>query len=96
MMYGARSPRSLRRLDVVQLPLAEHGCTHRSGDGRREDEPDHGDQRRVRAPERRQHRHGDDDQRQCEHGVENPADRVVGDTAEVARHEPDRRAADDC
>ena len=44
MMYGARSPRSLRRLDVVEVALGEHGRADRARDGRREGDADHDDQ----------------------------------------------------
>ena len=70
MMYGARSPRSRAACDVVELALAEHGGADGAGDDGREDEPDHDDQRRVRAADGDECEDRDHDQRQREDRVD--------------------------
>src|SRR5207302_3587831 len=67
----------------------------RSRHDRSEDDPDHHDERDLRAAERDERRHRDDDQRQRQHGVDDAADRLVHEPEEVAGDEPEGRAAGD-
>ena len=94
-MYGRPLPAQAGRLHVVELALPEHRRAHRARHDRREDDADHDDQGGLRAPEPDQRDDGDHDQRQREHGVHDPADRLVDEAAEEPGDQADHRPRDD-
>src|SRR5918995_1076203 len=83
-----------RRLDVVELALAEDGGPDGLRDDHREHGADYEDERRPRRPEGDDREERENDHRDGQHRVDDPHDHVVHEAPVVPGDEPDGGSGD--
>ena len=94
---SAAAPAQARCLHVLEVCLAENGSADGARDDGREDGGDHDDDRPGRATaERSDNSYRENDERDGQDGIDDPADGVVCDSLEVSRDQPEARPDERC